>query len=75
MVKITVMTSEEAYNFVVNIGLSRDQRSEHIIMTDPEYAYFYAKNIIKGRWLEAESVIMTDPDWWSWYEMYFYIND
>ena len=64
------MIPEEAYNFVVNLGLSRDQRSEKIIMKDPMRACLYANGVIKGRWPEAESVIMSDPKWWNQYKDY-----
>ena len=42
------MTPEEAFNFVVNLGLKRDQKSEQIIMADLKWAYMYAQDIIKG---------------------------
>jgi hypothetical protein len=61
------MTPEEAYNFVVNLGLSRDQRSEKIIMKDPMRACLYANGVIKGRWPEAELVIMKYPYCAYWY--------
>ena len=64
------MTPEEAYNFVVNLGLKRDQRSEQIIMTDPRWSFRYAQDIIEGRWLEAEPVIMTDHLLTYWYAKY-----
>ena len=69
------MTPEEAYNFIVNLGLSRDQRSEKIIMTDPEYAYRYARYVLKGRWSKAEPVIAKYPFWWDRYKKRFCIYE
>ena len=69
------MTPEEAYNFVVNLGLKRHEKSELIIMTDPYYAYTYALKIIKGRWLEGEPYIMEDSFWWDIYKSRFDINE